>query len=793
MRTGIAWGLSGGVLGLCIALATLQPAVAQGGGHECPEVKACQVVDRESLKAFVEGSSQSWAVAAMQGYPAEVLNPFFRAEGGCFKSGSVYIAVATRGGKFVFHGANPALDQQNLYDAVDLNGVKFVQELIAAAEAGGGYVEYLFDNPVVEGDEENGSPKVSYAKAFDSVDSEDGEPLIMVSGFYEASRLFIPAVLSSAGMSNSFFTSELTLTNRGANQARLRYSYVAHSGEGSGTASDVLASGQQKIVGDTIEYLRELGLPIPDSGKRIGTLTVEAFDAPQAGVVVRTTTAVPEGRAGLAYLGIPGNEGFHDEAVFLGGLRQNQQDRSNVALQNMGTEGSITLRTTVFSGSPADSTGLELKDVTLAPGGFYQFNGVLGDKGDPRFGGYVKVERVEGSAPFYAYGVINDQANSDGSFVFPVSESSLAESMGQVLPVVLERGSFTSELMLTNFSDQAKTMTLSLVADAIQTEDHTATLSLPPLAAGQQYLIPNVIAAARQQFGVDLPSGLSGSLFASAVAGDLGGIMIGARTGSPGGGGQYSVFYHAVPQGAGFTESAWVDGLQQNEESRSNLALVNTGEVEASPSVFNLEVYDGDTGLLAETVTGITVAPRGWHQINGILGSYAPGTRQGYIRILKVSGENPFLAYGVVNDGGAPGERTGDGAYLPAREPNVPESNVVVADSGNWGDDPYVVNSAAVNGHRLNMEVSYAGGCRKHVFTLVLSTSFIESDPVRLPAVLAHDANGDPCEAWVTRAYNFDLALVRTRYRQFYGPGPGKVVLQIKGVPQNDLVYEFTE
>ena len=38
------------------------------------------------------------------------------------------------------------------------------------------------------------------------------------------------------------------------------------------------------------------------------------------------------------------------------------------------------------------------------------------------------------------------------------------------------------------------------------------------------------------------------------------------------------------------------------------------------------------------------------------------------LRQRKVSGENPFLAYGVVNDGGAPGERSGDGAYLPARE-----------------------------------------------------------------------------------------------------------------------------
>ena len=144
--------------------------------------------------------------------------------------------------------------------------------------------------------------------------------------------------------------------------------------------------------------------------------------------------------------------------------------------------------------------------------------------------------------------------------------------------------------------------------------------------------------------------------------------MIGARTGSEGGGGQYSVFYNAVPFGEAFIREAWVDGLQQNQENRSNLALVNTGEVDGSASVFHLEIYDGETGLLAETVVTKPIPARGWHQINGILRRSGPESRQGYIRILKVSGENPFLAYGVVNDGGAPGERSGDGAYLPARE-----------------------------------------------------------------------------------------------------------------------------
>ena len=40
------------------------------------------------------------------------------------------------------------------------------------------------------------------------------------------------------------------------------------------------------------------------------------------------------------------------------------------------------------------------------------------------------------------------------------------------------------------------------------------------------------------------------------------------------------LLHYAVPDGAAFTGSAWIYGLQQNQENRTNLALVNTGEVE---------------------------------------------------------------------------------------------------------------------------------------------------------------------------------------------------------------------
>ncbi len=479
--------------------------------------------------------------------------------------------------------------------------------------------------------------------------------------------LFVPVILSASGRSGSFFTSEMTLTNRGSTEATLRYTYTAAAGGGSGEASERLAAGRQRVVADAIEHLGALGVPLPGGGNRIGTLRVAVSGSSEVGVTVRTTTRVDGGRAGLAYAGIAAAGGFTEE-VWLCGLRQNRGDRSNVALQNLGKEGSITLRTTVYSGNPTDRTGAMLEEVTLGPGGFHQFNGVLGQAGkaDPESGGYVKVERVSGEAPFYAYGVINDQANSDGSFVFPVTAASLAGVRRQTLPVIIEHANFSSELIVTNFSSSAKALAFRFVSEAIGEGEARFELSL---GAGEQRIIPEVVAELRRQ-GVEGigPAGrtLAGAVFAEAVSGDMSGVVIGARTGSPGGGGQYSVFYNAAPEGTGFSEEAWIEALRQDGENRSNLALVNTGEVDGGESVFELEIYDGASGDEVNRVTGIRVPARGWHQINGILGNHAPGTTQGYVRVRKTAGNNPFLAYGVINDGGAPGQRSGDGAYLPA-------------------------------------------------------------------------------------------------------------------------------
>ena len=111
----------------------------------------------------------------------------------------------------------------------------------------------------------------------------------------KSSTLFVPVILTASGQNNSFYSSELTLTNRGTEEATLHFTYTAHQGGGSGTATDRLAARRQRIHFDAIGYLANLGVPIPISGNHAGTLRVEVSGSSDVGVSVRTTTMVADG------------------------------------------------------------------------------------------------------------------------------------------------------------------------------------------------------------------------------------------------------------------------------------------------------------------------------------------------------------------------------------------------------------------------------------------------------------------------------------------------------------------
>lgn len=118
---------------------------------------------------------------------------------------------------------------------------------------------------------------------------------------------------------------------------------------------------------------------------------------------------------------------------------------------------------------------------------------------------------------------------------------------------------------------------------------------------------------------------------------------------------------------------------------------------------------------------------------------------------------------------------------------------VFVGDAGDrFGTDAYALNSATITDDTLNISVSYSGGCEEHEFTLVASDTFLESFPVQLPVSIAHNANGDTCEAYPTENYRFDLTPIKTMYQEAYRQEAGTIILRLKDAPDGELVYEFT-
>ena len=180
------------------------PGVVQPSAHT--DVEAHDVMDKDSLQAFVKRAKAEVEehVSDNDGV-YDFADMTFRPMGE-WHDGPIYIFILTTEGDIHFHGARMDREGTNLYSEVDSNGVQFTKDLIDAAAMGGDFVEYLFDNPDVMGDEDEGSPKVGYAEEL-TFEGEDTE-YVIGSGFYPATDvpvapplayLILAALLAGAG------------------------------------------------------------------------------------------------------------------------------------------------------------------------------------------------------------------------------------------------------------------------------------------------------------------------------------------------------------------------------------------------------------------------------------------------------------------------------------------------------------------------------------------------------------------------------------------------------------------
>lgn len=113
-----------------------------------------------------------------------------------------------------------------------------------------------------------------------------------------------------------------------------------------------------------------------------------------------------------------------------------------------------------------------------------------------------------------------------------------------------------------------------------------------------------------------------------------------------------------------------------------------------------------------------------------------------------------------------------------------------------WPRDPLGLIGHSLEGSTLTLEIEHGGGCARHEYYLVAWGGWLESFPVQVNVLLAHEDNDDPCDGLLRRRLLFDLTPLRDAYFPVFGgggPAPDTIVMRLV-VPdgQGPRLIEYT-
>jgi hypothetical protein len=492
---------------------------------------------------------------------------------------------------------------------------------------------------------------------------------------------FLPVVIDVEA-SGTRYRTEISFTNQNRDPLEIAVLYTASLGsvEGTGDGRFSVPAGEQLLVRDGIEFLRQLGIGIPPYSPGIpqgGTLRICSLNSGgiPVGVMARVTSPTrppyAAGNAGVSFAAVPAEEGFTGRATVFG-YRQSTSDRTNVAIYNPGAE-PVSVKVTLVSGVNERRAVLSEKE-ELAGYGWKQFASPSGR--DPVIDqGYVLVERISTDGVFGAYCVVNDNDTNDGSFIPAVAEGDLRTSW--MVPVLVDSLSYRTELILANPGNADATFYLGFV-DSVS---HlgvalSATVFVP---GRRQIIVPDVFALFHDGASTGEALTRAGTLRVQVLEEQARGAFVGVRVLTRQERGRFGVFAPVVPPEAVDAGQGFLWGLRADDQTRSNVAVLNASAPTGETITLQLQVLDGARGRPAGAPLTVTLAPGQWAQPDGFFAR--SGATNGDVRIVRVSGAGPWWAYGVVNDGSAPGEGTGDGSFVPITFSGAPVS----LSKGAWG------------------------------------------------------------------------------------------------------------
>jgi hypothetical protein len=459
------------------------------------------------------------------------------------------------------------------------------------------------------------------------------------------------------------YTTELTLTNDTPDAVTVSALYTPALGSksGNGTVTDSLGPGEQRRIPDVLAWLRTKGLPLPPvevESSQGGTLNLD-FTGPKveparvwalARTGSDTGSPLPVGRASTSYAAPLAGGGATAALLY---AVSSSVDRTNVALVNLSPK-PLTYSVSLIPAAPIGREYPVRSSYVLGGWGWTQINNdELLDAYGVRFGLVV----VSATAPVWAYAVVNDRLTNDGSFVPPTSVPQGVTGY----TMAVEVGAFSTEVELSG--------------DGSPSPFSSPTVGLgfyDSIAGGEAGFSPIIFYDESDPVIIDTlrdarsstlgPHGTQ-SAGILAVEGSWGGGALVRTLAHAPSGGRFGVNVPPLQMSDAASTRAAVYGLVADDTNRSNVAVFSP----EGPIALLLEVHDGlARGSVRGTPLAVALAARGWRQVNDILRS--AGVTEGWVEVTRTSGTAGWFAYGIVNDGAYPGQRTDDGAYAPMSE-----------------------------------------------------------------------------------------------------------------------------
>ena len=125
-------------------------------------------------------------------------------------------------------------------------------------------------------------------------------------------------------------------------------------------------------------------------------------------------------------------------------------------------------------------------------------------------------------------------------------------------------------------------------------------------------------------------------------------------------------------------------------------------------------------------------------------------------------------------------------------QPDRSNDSILIDNEGFATDprDSYDIRDIRIKNDSVLIDIGYTGGCTTHFFSLLSEEQFLESYPVQINIVLAHNDKNDNCDAYIMKTLLFDLTKLKEKWQIEYQNESGTIMINLENYDES-IIYHF--